>query len=190
MEDDVEADSKIAVDGSIIEYKARDHEFSQTKGVARDDTLAKNPRFSQTKGVAHDDTLAKDHGFSQAEGVDHDVTLSSRFFHNEGVDLVQVGPVAKGFKVHEKDSHVHRMMMILHGLLPIPRALYSKIEEMTCMELYLCDFNRCNTLVLILYGEVIFSTVCPRQLMMWCLLILAHDADYEDDGVWHVPFVP
>jgi hypothetical protein len=25
--------------------------------------------------------------------------------------------------------------------------------------------------------------------MMWCPLILAHDADLEDDGVWHVSFV-
>jgi hypothetical protein len=82
------------------------------------------------------------------------------------------------------------MMMTLHGLLPIPQALYSKIEELTCMDLYLCDFDRCDTLVLILYGDVIFSIGCPRQLMMWCPLILAHDADLEDDGVWHVAFVP
>jgi hypothetical protein len=90
MEDDVETDSRVAVDGSIIEYRARDH------------------GFSQTEGVSHDDTLARDHGFSQTEGVDHDVTLTSRFSQDEGVDLVQVGPVARGFEVHERDSHVHR----------------------------------------------------------------------------------
>jgi hypothetical protein len=26
--------------------------------------------------------------------------------------------------------------------------------------------------------------------MMWCPLILAHDVDLEDDGVWQVAFVP
>jgi hypothetical protein len=26
--------------------------------------------------------------------------------------------------------------------------------------------------------------------MMWCSLILACDLDLEDDGVWHVAFVP
>jgi hypothetical protein len=34
MEDDVETDSRVAADGSIIEYRARDHGFSQTEGVA------------------------------------------------------------------------------------------------------------------------------------------------------------
>jgi hypothetical protein len=29
------------------------------------------------------------------------------------------------------------------------------------MDLYLCDFDRCDTLVLILYGDVIFSIGCP-----------------------------
>jgi hypothetical protein len=57
------------------------------------------------------------------------------------------------------------------------------------MYLYLCDFDICDTLVLILYGDVIFSTRCPRKLMMWCSLILAHDVELEDDGFWHVYFV-
>jgi hypothetical protein len=43
--------------------------------------------------------------------------------------------------VHERESHVHNIMMTLHGLFPIPRALYSKIEELTCMALYHCDYD-------------------------------------------------
>jgi hypothetical protein len=26
--------------------------------------------------------------------------------------------------------------------------------------------------------------------MIWCLLFLDYDVDLEDDGVWHVAFVP
>jgi hypothetical protein len=51
-------------------------------------------------------------------------------------------------------------------------------------------FDRCDPLVLILYGDVIIFTGCPRQLMMWCPLILARDVDLEDVGVWQVSFVP
>jgi hypothetical protein len=79
--------------------------------------------------------------------------------------------------------------MALHRLLPIPQALYSRIEELTCVDFYLCDFDRCDPLVLILYGDVIIFIGCPGQLMMWCPLILAHDVDLEDDGVWQVAFV-
>jgi len=59
--------------------------------------------------------------------------------------------------VHERDSHVHRMMMTLHGFFPIPRALYSNIEELNGMDIYLCHFDRCDTLVLILCGDALFS---------------------------------
>jgi hypothetical protein len=62
------------------------------------------------------------------------------------------------------------------------------IEELTCMDIYFCDFDRCVTLVLILYGDVIFSIGCLGKLMMWCPLILINDTDLEDDGVWHVVF--
>jgi hypothetical protein len=68
--------------------------------------------------------------------------------------------------VHERVSHVHRMMITLHELLPIPQAFHSRIEELTSMVLYICDFDKCDTLVLILYGDVVFSIKCPRQLMM------------------------
>jgi hypothetical protein len=48
---------------------------------------------------------------------------------------------------------------------------------LTCVDFYLCDFDRCDPLVLILYGDVIIFIGCPGQLMMWCPLILAHDVD-------------
>jgi hypothetical protein len=37
--------------------------------------------------------------------------------------------------VHERDSHVHMMMMNLHGFFSIPQSLYSKIEDLTCMDI-------------------------------------------------------
>jgi hypothetical protein len=60
--------------------------------------------------------------------------------------------------VHEWDSHVHRMIMTLYGFFPIARDLYSIIEELTCMDLYI-------------YGDVILSTIFPKQLMILCSLI-------------------
>jgi hypothetical protein len=63
--------------------------------------------------------------------------------------------------VHERDYHVDRLLMTLHGLFPIPRAWYSGIKELTHTYFYLCDFNRCDRLVLILYGDV-FS---PRDVL-------------------------
>jgi hypothetical protein len=41
-----------------------------------------------------------------------------------------------------------------------------------------------------LYGDVIVFAGCPGEFMMWCPLMLAHDADLEDDGVWQVAFAP
>jgi hypothetical protein len=42
------------------------------------------------------------------EGVDRDDTLASRFPHKEGGDLVEVVAfVARGFEVHERDSHAY-----------------------------------------------------------------------------------
>jgi hypothetical protein len=49
--------------------------------------------------------------------------------------------VAKGFKVHERDSHVDRLLMALHGLLPIPRDFHSKIKELTFVDLYHFNFH-------------------------------------------------
>jgi hypothetical protein len=49
MEDDVGIVSIFVIDGSIGEYKDRVVEFSQTKGVDHDDTLAS--RLSQDEGV-------------------------------------------------------------------------------------------------------------------------------------------
>jgi hypothetical protein len=92
--------------------------------------------------------------------------------------------------VHERNSHVHKTMITLHGLLTIPQAFYSRIKELNCMDLYLCEFDRCDTLVLILYGDVIFSTRCLKQLMMWSSLVLDRDSNLVDDGVWHVSFFP
>lgn len=63
------------------------------------------------------------------------------------LDMYPCMAYTRGFEVHERDSHVHRMMMTLYGLLLIPRDLYSRIEELTCMNLYLCDFGRHDTLV-------------------------------------------
>jgi hypothetical protein len=47
--------------------------------------------------------------FSQTKEVDHHVTLSSILFQDEGVDLVHVVSIVRGFEVHERDSHVHRL---------------------------------------------------------------------------------
>jgi hypothetical protein len=41
-------------------------------------------------------------------------------------------------------------------------------QELTCADLYLCDFDRCDPLVLILYGDVIIFARCLEQIMMWC----------------------
>jgi hypothetical protein len=59
-------------------------------------------------------------GLSQIEGVANDVTLASGFSQDEEVDLVQVVLVAESFEVHERDSHVHKLMIAPHGLFPIP----------------------------------------------------------------------
>jgi hypothetical protein len=84
--------------------------------------------------------------------------------------------------VHERDSHVHRLLIALHGLLPIPQAWYFKMD-VTCANFYLCDFDRCDSLVLVLYGDMIIFARHPEQLMMWCPKILTHDVDLRDDGV-------
>jgi hypothetical protein len=86
IEDGTETNSKVAMDGSIIEYRAKDH------------------GFSQPEGVSHDDTLVEDHEFSHTKEVEHDVTLALGFSQDERFDLVHVGLVARGFEVHERDS--------------------------------------------------------------------------------------
>ena len=93
-------------------------------------------------------------GFSQKEELDHDVILALGFFSNEEGDLVQVVLVSIGLKVHERDSHVHRLL-VLYGLFPITQDWYSKIKELTFAYFYLYDFDGCDTLVLILYRDVI-----------------------------------
>jgi hypothetical protein len=100
------------------------------------------------------------------------------FSRTEGVDHVQVvASIAKGFEVHERNSHAHRLLIALHRLLPLPRAWSFKIKELTYANFYLCDFDRCDPLVLILYGDAIIFTVCPQQLKIWFLEILALDDD-------------
>jgi hypothetical protein len=64
--------------------------------------------------------------------------------------------------MHERDSHVDRLLMELQKMIPIPRAWYSKIKELTCTYLYLFGFDRCDPLVLILYEDMIFSIGCLR----------------------------
>jgi hypothetical protein len=64
--------------------------------------------------------------------------------------------------VHKRDSHVDRLLMAFHGLLPIPRAWYSKIKELTCADFYLCDFDRRDPLVLILHEDIVIFVGCPR----------------------------
>jgi hypothetical protein len=91
--------------------------------------------------------------------------------------------------MHDRESH-DKLLMALRRLLPIRRAWYSMIHELTYAYFYICNFNRYDTFVLILYGDVIIFTIYPRQVMMWCQLILAHDVDLEDDGIWQVSFVP
>ena len=86
--------------------------------------------------------------------------------------------------MHETDSHDDRLMMALHRLLPLPRALCSKIEELTYVDLCLCDFDICDSLVLILHGDMAVFAGCAKQIMLWCPLMLACDADVEDDGGW------
>jgi hypothetical protein len=54
-----------------------------------------------------------------------------------GVDLVQFVLVARRFEVHERDSSDDRLMIVLHGLLPIPQAWYSRIKELLVSILYL-----------------------------------------------------
>jgi hypothetical protein len=64
--------------------------------------------------------------------------------------------------VHERDSHVHMLLVSPHGLLPLPRAWYFNMKELTCAYFYLCDFNICDPLVMILYGDMIIFVGCLR----------------------------
>jgi hypothetical protein len=60
-------------------------------------------------------------GFFHVTRVDLDDTLASRFSWDEGIDCMQDGSsVARGFKVHERDSHVYSLLIALCGLLLIP----------------------------------------------------------------------
>jgi hypothetical protein len=54
-------------------------------------------------------------------GVGLEVTLSSKFSRKDKLDHLQVvASVAKGFEVHERDSHVHKLLIALYGLLLVP----------------------------------------------------------------------
>jgi hypothetical protein len=58
--------------------------------------------------------------FSHTEGVDSDVVLASISSQIDGANLVKVvASTAKGFEVHERDSHAHILMMNLCGLVPL-----------------------------------------------------------------------
>jgi hypothetical protein len=162
MEDDVEIDSRFIANGSIIEYMDRFDGFTQTKVVF--------------------------YGFSQIEGVSHYVNLALGFSQDEGIVLVQDGLVAKGFESRERDYHVDWFLMVLHRLFPISQAFYFRIEELTCLDFYLCNFNKCEPYVSTLFSDMIIFMGCPGHPMMLCPLILAHDVDLEDDGVWQFDF--
>jgi hypothetical protein len=70
--------------------------------------------------------------------------------------------------VHENDSHVNRVLIALHGFLPILQDWYFRMH-VSCVDFYLCDFDRCDSLVLVLYGDVIIFIGHPKQLVMWYL---------------------
>ncbi len=53
--------------------------------------------------------------------------------------------------MHERDSHVHGLLIALHELLLLPRAWYFRMDGI-CAGIYLCDFDRFDPLVLVLYG--------------------------------------
>jgi hypothetical protein len=57
--------------------------------------------------------------------------------------------------VYEQDTHVYNSLEALYGMLFALQAWYFKINEMTCADFYLCDFDRSNPLALVLYGDVI-----------------------------------
>jgi len=59
-------------------------------------------------------------GFSQTKAVSLGNTLTFGFSRDEGLDLVRIGSIARGFEVHERDSHVDRLMMTLHSLMIVP----------------------------------------------------------------------
>jgi hypothetical protein len=92
--------------------------------------------------------------------------------------------------VHKRDSHVHRLMIALRGLLLAPQAWYFRIEELTCVVVYHYDFYRPDPVCVDLVGDVIIFARCPKQLMMWCPKILTLDDDSRDDGVWQVAYDP
>jgi hypothetical protein len=50
----------------------------------------------------------------------------------------------------ERDSHVGKLSITFHWLLPIPQYFHSRIKELNCVYLYLCDLDRCNPLFLVL----------------------------------------
>jgi len=53
----------------------------------------------------------------------------------------------------------------------------------TSMYIYLCDFDRCDSFVFLLYGDVITFVVCLGQILMCCPHIFSRDDDMGDDGV-------
>ena len=62
------------------------------------------------------------------------------------------------------------------------------INELTCAYFYLCGIDRCDPLVLVLYGDVIIFKGFPLKLVIWCPLSLPHDVELRDDGVWQVSY--
>ena len=90
--------------------------------------------------------------------------------------------------MHERDSLVDRLMVTLHRMLSKP-IFYSRTDELTYVNNYLCDFDRqCDPLALILYGDMIMFIGFPRQFMICCSLMFPHDV--EDDGGWKLDFSP
>ena len=49
---------------------------------------------------------------------------------------------------------------------------------------YCCEFDKCDSLVLILHRYMTIFASFPRQIMMWCPLMFAHDVDLEEFGGW------
>ena len=52
--------------------------------------------------------------------------------------------------------------------------------DVICAYFQLCDFDRFDPIILVLYGCVIMFVRCTEKTLMWCLKILAHE-DYMKD---------
>jgi hypothetical protein len=69
-------------------------------------------------------------------------------------------------------------------LLLMSQSWNLKIDELKYAYFYLCESNRCDLHIFVLYGDVIISIGCLGEMMIWFLDILVGDDDLRGVRVW------